>query len=99
MTDKNLQCKDCDATFVFTASEQEFYAEKGFTNEPARCPSCRAAKKQQRNNGGRNSRPQNNRGPRELFDVTCSECGTETKVPFRPTGDKPVYCRDCFNAR
>ncbi|QNO15756.1 zinc-ribbon domain containing protein [Alkalicella caledoniensis] len=94
--DKNLACKDCQAEFVFSASEQQFYAEKGFENEPARCPQCRAEKKAQRNN--RNSRPQNNsRGQRELFDVVCSECGTDTKVPFRPTGDKPVYCRDCFN--
>lgn len=93
--DKDLKCKDCQADFIFSASEQEFYAEKGFENEPARCPGCRAEKKAQRNN--RNDRSQNNRGPRELFDVVCSECGTDTKVPFRPTGDKPVYCRDCFN--
>lgn len=48
MTDKNLTCSDCGAEFVFTAGEQEFYAEKGFTNEPKRCPDCRRAKKQQR---------------------------------------------------
>lgn len=33
----------------------------------------------------------------ELFDVTCDKCGKETQVPFKPTGEKPVYCRDCFN--
>lgn len=48
MNDKTLVCVDCGAEFVFTAGEQEFYAEKGFTNEPKRCPDCRRAKKQQR---------------------------------------------------
>ena len=48
MSDKTLVCSDCGAEFVFTEGEQEFYAEKGFTNEPKRCPECRKAKKQQR---------------------------------------------------
>ena len=43
--DKTLICKECGAEFVFTAGEQEFYAEKGFTNEPQRCKACRAARK------------------------------------------------------
>jgi CxxC-x17-CxxC domain-containing protein len=38
-------------------------------------------------------------GPRERFDVTCSECGTPTQVPFRPTEGRPVYCNDCFAKR
>ena len=93
--DKVLSCKDCGAEFVFSASEQEFYAEKGFTNEPGRCPSCRSARKaQSRNNNGYSSRPQ-----REMFPATCSSCGKETTVPFQPTGDKPVYCRDCYTPR
>ncbi len=49
MTDKTLVCKDCGAEFVFTVGEQEFYKEKGFENEPVRCPACRKARKQQRN--------------------------------------------------
>lgn len=49
MADKSLNCKDCGAEFVFTEGEQAFYAEKGFTNEPVRCPDCRRARKQQRN--------------------------------------------------
>ena len=36
------------------------------------------------------------RGPREMFNATCSNCGNEAKVPFRPTSGKPVYCSDCF---
>lgn len=43
--DKTLVCKDCGQEFTFTAGEQEFYAEKGFTNEPQRCKACRDARK------------------------------------------------------
>lgn len=56
MSDKTLKCKDCGNEFVFTAGEQEFYQQKGFTNEPSRCPSCRKARKAQRNNFRRNER-------------------------------------------
>ena len=35
-------------------------------------------------------------GPREMFTATCSSCGKEARVPFRPTNGKPVYCSDCF---
>ncbi|MCL5780783.1 MAG: zinc-ribbon domain containing protein [Firmicutes bacterium] len=92
--DKTLTCRDCGSDFDFTASEQEFYAEKGFANDPGRCPQCRAARKQRNNGGGfaRNSRPQ-----REMFPATCAACGVGTEVPFRPSGDRPVYCRDCFS--
>jgi hypothetical protein len=43
--DKTIKCRDCGQDFVFTASEQQFFAEKGFTNEPKRCPTCRRAKR------------------------------------------------------
>ncbi len=92
--DKTLSCKDCGREFVFSASEQEFYAEKGFTNEPGRCPECRSARKAQNRNSGGFSRPQ-----REMFPAVCSACGKSTTVPFQPTGDKPVYCRDCYQPR
>ena len=88
--DKTLVCRDCGAEFVFTAGEQEFYAEKGFQNEPGRCPSCRAARRQA--NG-------QNRGDRPMFDVVCDNCGRPTQVPFQPRGDRPVYCRECFDAQ
>jgi CxxC-x17-CxxC domain-containing protein len=39
------------------------------------------------------------RGPREMFTATCSNCGKEASVPFRPTSGKPVYCSDCFALR
>ncbi|MDK2822803.1 MAG: hypothetical protein PWQ67_674 [Clostridia bacterium] len=86
--DKTLTCKDCGVDFMFSASEQEFYEEKGFKNEPQRCPSCRKARKQRSNNTGSRQR--------QMFTATCSSCGLETQVPFKPNGSKPVYCRDCF---
>ena len=98
MPDKSITCKDCGATFAFTENEQAFYREKGFDNEPQRCPDCRAARKQARNSGsGRGDYQQ--RGEREMFPAVCSECGRETMVPFRPSGDKPVYCQDCYRPR
>ena len=47
MADKTLTCKDCGAEFVFTEGEQAFYAEKGFENDPVRCPECRKARKEE----------------------------------------------------
>ena len=83
--DKTLICKDCGKEFVFTAGEQEFYAEKGFQNEPQRCKACRDARK--------NARPQ-----REMHTATCANCGKEAKIPFQPSDDRPVYCSECFAA-
>ena len=87
--DKTLTCAECGQEFTFSASEQAFYAEKGFQNEPRRCPACRAAR---RNNGNTA-----NRGERQMYEVICDNCGATTQVPFQPRGDKPVYCRDCYN--
>jgi CxxC-x17-CxxC domain-containing protein len=92
--DKTLTCKDCGQEFTFSANEQEFYASKGFENEPGRCPSCRSARKQQRGGFGGGARRE-----RQMYPATCSECGTETTVPFQPTGDRPIYCRDCFQSK
>ena len=99
MQDKTLTCRDCGAEFVFTASEQEFHAQKGFTNEPVRCHECRAARKAQRGEGGYSSGGGYSRGPREMFPAVCAQCGKETTVPFQPRNDKPVYCSDCFSAQ
>jgi len=60
MPDKTLICKDCNREFVFTEGEQAFYKEKGFENEPQRCPECRKARKaMRRNNGGFGNHPRN----------------------------------------
>ena len=89
--DKSIQCSDCGTTFTFSAKDQEFFQQKGFTNEPKRCPTCRQSRKAERGGGTANYG-----GPRQTFPATCSECGTATEVPFQPRGDKPVYCRDCY---
>jgi CxxC-x17-CxxC domain-containing protein len=130
--DKNLTCADCGQEFVFTASEQDFYGQRGFT-EPRRCPSCRASRKAARGGsegagggssyggygagggysaggssygggggggaGGGGGYGSRDRGPREMFSATCSSCGREAQVPFRPTSGKPVYCSDCFRSQ
>ena len=79
--DKTLVCKDCGAEFVFTAGEQEFYAEKGFQNKPSRCKDCRTARK-----GAK----------RELHTAVCAKCGGEATVPFKPVEGRDVYCSKCF---
>ena len=88
--DKTLICRDCGKEFVWTASEQKFYHDKGFENEPVRCPSCRALKKARMNEG------RGGMAPRQMFEITCAECGKTDTVPFKPKGDRPVLCRDCF---
>jgi CxxC-x17-CxxC domain-containing protein len=47
-TDRSIACVDCGQEFTFTAGEQEFYAQRGFTESPKRCPSCRQIRKAQR---------------------------------------------------
>jgi len=83
--DKNLTCRECGKEFVHSAEDQKFYQEKGYENEPVRCPDCRSARKR----GGFD-------GPREMHKITCAECGKEDEVPFKPAGDRPVYCKECF---
>ncbi|MHB0870699.1 MAG: zinc-ribbon domain containing protein [Chloroflexota bacterium] len=91
MQDKTLTCRDCGTSFVFTAGEQEFYASKGFSNEPTRCPGCRATRKRSQGGGERTER--------QMFDAVCAECGKDTRVPFEPRSDRPVYCSDCFETQ
>jgi CxxC-x17-CxxC domain-containing protein len=93
LSDKTLTCVDCGHEFTFTAGEQEFYASKGYTNEPRRCPRCRGARKSQQ----RDSRDSYG-SAREMHPAVCAECGRNTMVPFRPNGQKPVYCSDCFSS-
>ncbi len=92
LSDKPLTCRDCGNGFTFTVGEQEFFASRGFTNEPTRCPECRTARKsQQPGSGGFGG------AAREMHPAVCAQCGVETTVPFRPRGDRPVYCSDCFS--
>ena len=80
--DETLKCEDCGSEFVFSVGEQEFYAEKGLTNKPKRCPECRKNRRQ--------------RNRKKMFDAVCSVCGAQTKVPFKPISGKEIYCRECF---
>ena len=109
MADQVVTCADCGQDFVFTESEQAFYADRGFST-PRRCGACRAAKKAARaesggtssyggSSYGSGSSYGGSRGPREMFTATCSSCGNVASVPFRPSGAKPVYCSDCFSRR
>jgi CxxC-x17-CxxC domain-containing protein len=122
MSDRTLTCRDCGQTFTFTAGEQAFYTERGFS-EPTRCKACRDKRKMERNSGGGGSYDSYggggysssssygngggygggsrdyNSAPRQMYPAVCSSCGKQTEVPFQPRTDKPVYCRDCFQAR
>jgi CxxC-x17-CxxC domain-containing protein len=106
-TDERLTCTDCGTEFVFSSGEQQFFATKGFQNKPNRCPDCRTARKNARQaNGGNGGGGYGSDrgygggggGAREMYSVTCSSCGQQAEVPFQPRGDKPVYCRDCFQS-
>jgi CxxC-x17-CxxC domain-containing protein len=119
--DKVITCVDCGAEFTFTADEQQRFAERGFTNEPKRCKTCRDAKKAASGGnraggggggygggggggrggyggggGGGGGGRGFSSGPRQMFPATCASCGKQTEVPFKPSGNRPVYCRDCF---
>ncbi len=82
--DKTLVCKDCGNEFIFTAGEQEYFAQKGLTNEPKRCKECRDKRKA--------NRPDD----RPVYTTVCAGCGGEAKVRFQPREDRPVYCSECF---
>ena len=85
--DKTLVCRDCGQELTFTAGEQEFYAEKGFQNEPTRCKECRHTHEANRASA-----------PREMHDAVCAQCGAHTQVPFLPKNDRPIYCSECFSS-
>jgi CxxC-x17-CxxC domain-containing protein len=90
MPEQTLTCIDCGQPFTFTDSEQEFYLSKKLST-PQRCKPCRAGRKEHRVSNDR-----------EMYDAVCAQCGTPTKLPFRPRsvseGGKPVLCLSCFAA-
>ena len=93
MQDKSLTCKDCGTEFPFTVRDQNFYLEKGFENEPQRCRDCRTQRKSTRGTGAASAG-----ATREMHDAVCAQCGVATTVPFKPRGDRPVYCRNCYSS-
>lgn len=86
MPDITLVCRDCGKEFAFSERDQEFFAEKGWQNQPTRCRDCARAKRDRMD------------APRQMFDAVCAECGAQCQVPFQPRGDRPVKCLTCFKA-
>lgn len=94
--DKKLTCKDCGNEFLFTAGEQDFYQQRGFTNEPGRCPECRNKRKQRAVEVGQSPINAATPAANEVTSIVCARCGKPTTVPFRPQLARPLYCSDCF---
>jgi CxxC-x17-CxxC domain-containing protein len=92
--DKVLKCIDCSADFVFSVRDQVFFRDKQFKNEPKRCKTCKTKRA-----SGVRAEPALRSTPRVETRTTCSQCGKDTTVPFRPTQGRPVLCRDCFEGR
>jgi CxxC-x17-CxxC domain-containing protein len=92
--DKQLNCVDCGNPFTFTAREQEFFASKGYANEPKRCLNCRQKRRTTTGADGMTGSP----APRQMYPAVCAQCGKECQVPFQPRQGKPVYCSECYSA-
>jgi CxxC-x17-CxxC domain-containing protein len=99
--DKVLTCIDCGAGFVFTAGEQLFFHDKQFKNEPKRCKACKSKRVAILTAPSMASGGNGNgiRYARVETRATCSQCGKETTVPFRPTQNRPILCRECFTQK
>src|SRR5258708_38605768 len=84
--DRTLTCRDCGQDFTFTVGEQEFYASRGLTNLPGRCPECRAARRSGGGSGRGYSPPPRGR----QFATTRASGGKPTTEPFVPREGRPV---------
>ncbi|MBT3397636.1 hypothetical protein HOA55_03395 [archaeon] len=90
-------CSDCGAE-----CEVPFKPTEG---KPVRCKDCFRKNKPQRSFNDRGNRGGGSRGrfgndrPREMHKATCAECKKECEVPFKPSGEKPVFCRECFASK
>ena len=93
-TDRTLVCFQCGQEFVFSAGEQRFFALKNLVNDPRRCKTCKI----KRELGLREAGSGGGFVKHETL-ATCSQCGKQTTLPFRPTQGRPVFCRDCFQYR
>ena len=101
--DKTVLCTECGLEFVVRAADQQRQATAGFRSEPRRCPECwtttRSAAQSRRSPAPRSRRGFGPIGMRTLFPAVCAACGRETRLPFKPRGDRPPYCPDCFDRR
>src|SRR5437660_11207737 len=94
--DQTLYCRDCSQEFTFTIGEQEFFASRGLTNTPARCPSCRAERKQTGGGRGGARGGGRSREARQMYSVTCAGCCNPDQITFMPKCDRSGYCGDCY---
>ena len=92
--DRILKCADCGGDFIFTAGEQLFFYDKQFKNDPKRCKPCKSKRSSPGQRAG--AGPAAAGLARTETRTACSECGIETTVPFKPTQNRPVLCRQCF---
>jgi len=110
-SDLLLMCSDCGQEFVFTAGEQQFFQERGYSS-PRRCKPCRQAKQNSGGGGGGGHAPSHSHdgggysagsgagsGMSSGTTVVCASCGQTTTVPFEPRGDRPVYCKSCYKPK
>jgi CxxC-x17-CxxC domain-containing protein len=106
-SDLLLMCSDCGQEFVFTAGEQQFFQERGYSS-PRRCKPCRQAKSaggghapshSQHESGGYSAGSGAGAGMSSGTTVVCASCGQTTTVPFEPRGDRPVYCKSCYKPK
>ena len=95
--DLQLTCSDCGQNFTFSSEDQAFFRERGYST-PKRCKPCRQAKKNEQGGGGGGGGGYRS-APAQGTSVICSGCGQQTTVPFEPRGDRPVFCRDCYQAQ
>src|SRR3712207_4455785 len=74
-TDRTLTCADCGAPFTFSADDQAYHAQKGFTNEPRRCPDCRTRRRSERGESSYGGGGGYGGGQREMYSATRASCG------------------------
>jgi CxxC-x17-CxxC domain-containing protein len=103
LTDKQLTCTDCGSSFLFTIGEQQFFASKGLTNEPRRCPACRSARRmhsaQESTSSTGSSAAPRPAASQPTFAALCAQYGRAAELPFQPQTGKPVYCTACYRQR
>jgi DNA-directed RNA polymerase subunit RPC12/RpoP len=80
LVDKSIKCSDCGSDFTFSTSEQQFFAEKGFTNDPNRCRPCRASRMVQGN--GSSTYGSFGQPRRQMSPAVRAECGKGTDLPY-----------------
>ena len=87
--DMTRTCCDCGAEWLDSVADQQYRADKGFTNEPKRCRECRDIKRASHGDPA----------PREMHPAICDQCGGDCTVPFKPRFGLPIYCQRCFRER